>query len=78
MQLTGSTSLQAIQERLGTGDAETLRESEKRRRYLQTYARLLTTDRPIINFSPELHTATTEYDGKQPKSHSQPVHLTNP
>ena len=67
MQLTGSTSLQAIQERLGAGDAETLRESEKRRRYLQTYARLLTTDRPIINFSPELHTATTEYDGKQPK-----------
>jgi len=66
VRLTGSTSAQAIRERLGVGEAETLRESEKRRRYLQTYARLLATDRPTVRFSETLRTAVTEYDGDRP------------
>lgn len=67
MQLTASTSLQSVRERLGVGDAETLRESEKRRRYLQTYARLLTSTRPSVRFSEELRTATTDDSADTPE-----------
>ncbi len=64
MELTASTPPQAIRERFGVGEDERLRESEKRRRYLQTYARLLTTARPTIQFSDELRTAVTDYEDK--------------
>lgn len=67
MRLTASTSLQSVRERLGVGDAETLRESEKRRRYLQTYVRLLTPARPSVQFSKDLRTALTDYSGDTPK-----------
>lgn len=67
MRLTASTSLQSVRERLGVGDAETLRESEKRRRYLQTYARLLTPTRPAVRFSGDLQTATTDHSGDAPE-----------
>ena len=60
MELTASTTPQAICERFGVADDERLRESEKRRRYLQTYARLLTTARPTVQFSGELRTAVTD------------------
>lgn len=63
MRLTASTSLQSVRERLGVGDAETLRESEKRRRHLQKYVRLLSTSRPRVRFSPDIRTATTDHDG---------------
>ncbi len=66
MRLTPSTSLQSVRERLGVGDAETLRESEKRRRYLQTFARLLSPARPSVDFADDLRTATTDYDGTDP------------
>ena len=59
-------STQSIRERFGVGDAETLRESEKRRHYLQTYARLLTPARPSVRFSEDLRTATTDYSGDTP------------
>lgn len=62
MELTASTPPQAIRERFGVGEDERLRESEKRRRYLQTYARLLTTARPTIQFSDELRTAVTDHE----------------
>ncbi|ESS03428.1 MAG: von Willebrand factor type A domain protein [uncultured archaeon A07HR67] len=67
MRLTASTSLQSIQERLGAGSAETLRRSEKRRRYLQTYVRLLTRSRPSIRFSSDLRTAVTDYGADDPE-----------
>ncbi|WP_299269695.1 VWA domain-containing protein [Halorientalis sp.] len=67
MRLTPSTSLQSVRERLGVGDAETLRESEKRRRYLQTFARLLSSTRPSVRFADDLRTATTDYDGSDPE-----------
>lgn len=63
MELTGSTPSQVIRERFGVADNELLRESEKRRRYLQTYARLLTTARPTVQFSGELRTAVTDDAG---------------
>lgn len=67
MRLTASTSLQSLRERLGAGDAETLRGSEKRRRYLQTYVRLLTRSQPSIRFSADLRTAVTEYRADDPE-----------
>lgn len=66
VRLTASTSSQTVRERLGTGDAETLRESEKRRRYLQKYVRLLTPIRPTVRFAPELRTAVTGFSADQP------------
>ncbi|ERH14022.1 MAG: hypothetical protein J07HB67_00276, partial [halophilic archaeon J07HB67] len=61
MELTASTTPQAIRERFGVGEDELLRESERRRRYLQTYARLLTTVRPTVRFSADLRTAVTDH-----------------
>lgn len=62
MELTASTPRQAIREQFGVGDDELLRESEKRRRYLQTYARLLTTVQPTVRFSETVQTAVTDYE----------------
>ncbi|WP_299331661.1 VWA domain-containing protein [Haloplanus sp.] len=67
MRLTASTALQSVRERLGVGDAETLRESEKRRRHLQKYVRLLSTSRPRVRFSTDIRTATTDHDGDRPE-----------
>lgn len=53
-------SVQRVRERLGVGEAEALRESEKRRRYLQTYCRLLAPVRPSVRLSTDIHTAVTD------------------
>lgn len=67
MRLTASTSPQTVRERLGAGDAKTLRESEKRRRYLQKYVRLLTPIRPTVRFASELRTAVTGFSADHPE-----------
>ncbi|ESS12459.1 MAG: cobalamin biosynthesis protein CobT [uncultured archaeon A07HR60] len=66
MRLSASTSPRELRERLGSGDAETLRTSEKRRRYLQKYVRLLTPARPTVELAAEMRTAATLFSGPQP------------
>ena len=67
VRLTPSTSARTVRERLGVGPAEALRESEKRRRYLEKYCRLLAPVRPTVRLSGAVHTATTDYEADQPE-----------
>lgn len=67
VRLTPSTSVRTVRERLGVGPAEALRESEKRRRYLEKYCRLLAPVRPAVRLSEAVHTATTDYEADQPE-----------
>lgn len=49
--------LRDIQQRVGVGPDEELRESEKRRRYLQGFARLITPVRPTLRLTGQIPTA---------------------
>ncbi len=69
MRLTASLSTQGVRERLGVGESEALRESDRRRRYLETYSRLVAPCRPTVRFSADLHAADTTWpddDGDDP------------
>lgn len=66
MKLTDSVTLQNVKERLGVGQNEELRESEKRRRYLEKFARIITPRRPTVRMSDRLPTAACNQEGDEP------------
>lgn len=59
-----SSSLLEIQQRIGVGKDEELRESEKRRRYLQKLARLVTPTRPDVRMTATIPTAAVNQGGE--------------
>ena len=55
--ISGDSDLREIKQRVGVGKNEELRQSEKRRRYLQKFARLMTRNRPHLSLSQSVPTA---------------------
>lgn len=64
VEITSSSSLRDIKQRIGVGKDEELRESEKRRRYLQKLARLVTPMRPAVRMSQLVPTAAVNQGGE--------------
>lgn len=64
VEITESSSLREIKQRIGVGKDEELRESEKRRRYLQKLARLVTPTRPKVKMSKAIPTAAVNQGGE--------------
>lgn len=58
------SSLREIKQRIGVGKDEELRESEKRRRYLQKLARLVTPKRPKVRLTALIPTAAVNQGGE--------------
>lgn len=67
MQITSSVSLRDVKQRIGVGPDEELRESEKRRAYLQKFARIITPKRPSLRFAPNHPTAAVNQEDGEPK-----------
>lgn len=66
MQLTQSVSTQAVRERIGVGEDEQLRESDKRRQYLQKFGRIVTPERPTVHMSQAIPTAACDQQQDEP------------
>lgn len=65
LEITDSSTLRDIKQRIGVGQDEELRESEKRRRYLQKLARLVTPTRPAVKMTTLIPTAAVNQGGEQ-------------
>lgn len=55
--ISGDSDLREIKRRVGVGKNEELRQSEKRRRYLQKFSRLMTRNRPHLSLAESVPTA---------------------
>lgn len=69
MKIDSGSTMQGVRERLGVGDNEKLRESEKRRRYLEKFTRIITPERPNLRMIEDLPTAACDQEGDQPTIH---------
>jgi len=66
MKLQAGIDIREVQQRIGVGKDEELRESEKRRRYLQGFSRLITPVRPVLKMIDELPTAAVNQEEDDP------------
>jgi hypothetical protein len=66
MKLQAGIDIREVQQRIGVGKDEELRESEKRRRYLQGFSRLITPVRPVLKMIDELPTAAVNQKEDDP------------
>jgi len=69
VQIDDKTSIQDVKERLGVGQDEELRESEKRRRYLEKYSRIITPKRPTLRMKANHPTASVNQEDDEPVIH---------
>lgn len=67
MKIESGVSVRDIKQRIGVGQDEELRESEKRRAYLQKFARIITTERPSLRFAPNFPTAAVNQEQDHPR-----------
>lgn len=65
VEITSESTLREIKQRIGVGKNEEIRESEKRRRYLQKLARLVTPARPNVKLTHLIPTAAVNQGGEQ-------------
>lgn len=65
LEIDAESTAREIKQRIGVGEDEELRESEKRRRYLQKLARLVTPARPSVKMTTLIPTAAVNQGGEQ-------------
>lgn len=66
MELSERVTTQDVKERLGVGQDEELRESDKRRRYLEKFSRIITPKRPTVRMEPSMPTAAVNQEEGEP------------
>lgn len=67
MEITADVDIEEVRKRLGVGKHEALRESERRRRFLQGFSRLITPTRPTLKLSSNIPTAMVDQTGDEPR-----------
>lgn len=65
LEIDADSTAREIKQRIGVGQDEELRESEKRRRYLQKLARLVTPTRPSVKLTQLIPTAAVNQGGEE-------------
>jgi Mg-chelatase subunit ChlD len=65
-QITANVDTSAVLERLGVGRNEELRQSNRRRRYLEKLSRVITPERPTVRLDPDHPTACVNQEKDKP------------